>query len=58
MEISGKKAIVVGGASGFGRATVESLIARGASVAILDRPQSEGKAVAAEARRAPSTRST
>jgi NAD(P)-dependent dehydrogenase (short-subunit alcohol dehydrogenase family) len=48
MEISGKKAIVVGGASGFGRATVESLIARGASVAILDRPQSEGKSVAAE----------
>jgi NAD(P)-dependent dehydrogenase (short-subunit alcohol dehydrogenase family) len=48
MEISGKKAIVVGGASGFGRATVETLIARGANVAILDRPQSEGKAVAAE----------
>jgi NAD(P)-dependent dehydrogenase (short-subunit alcohol dehydrogenase family) len=48
MEISGKKAIVVGGASGFGRATVETLIARGASVAILDRPQSDGKAVAAE----------
>ncbi|MDT5336688.1 MAG: hypothetical protein QOD90_2193 [Mycobacterium sp.] len=48
MEISGKKAIVVGGASGFGRATVESLIAKGASVAILDRPQSDGKAVAAE----------
>jgi NAD(P)-dependent dehydrogenase (short-subunit alcohol dehydrogenase family) len=47
MEISGKKAIVVGGASGFGRATAESLIARGASVAILDRPQSEGKNVAA-----------
>ena len=48
MEISGKKAIVVGGASGFGRATVETLIARGANVAILDRPQSDGKAVAAE----------
>jgi NAD(P)-dependent dehydrogenase (short-subunit alcohol dehydrogenase family) len=47
MEISGKKAIVVGGASGFGRATAESLIARGASVAILDRPQSEGKDVGA-----------
>jgi NAD(P)-dependent dehydrogenase (short-subunit alcohol dehydrogenase family) len=47
MEISGKKAIVVGGASGFGRATAESLVARGASVAILDRPQSEGKDVAA-----------
>jgi NAD(P)-dependent dehydrogenase (short-subunit alcohol dehydrogenase family) len=48
MEISGKKAIVVGGASGFGRATAESLIAKGASVAILDRAQSDGKAVAAE----------
>ena len=48
MEISGKKAIVVGGASGFGRATVETLVARGATVAILDRPQSEGKDVAAE----------
>jgi NAD(P)-dependent dehydrogenase (short-subunit alcohol dehydrogenase family) len=47
MEISGKKAIIVGGASGFGRATAESLAARGASVAILDRPESDGKAVAA-----------
>ena len=46
MEISGKKAIVVGGASGFGRATVELLVARGADVAILDRPQSEGKSIA------------
>jgi NAD(P)-dependent dehydrogenase (short-subunit alcohol dehydrogenase family) len=46
MEISGKKAIVVGGASGFGRATAESLIARGADVAILDRAQSDGKDVA------------
>ena len=48
MEISGKKAIVVGGASGFGRATAELLAKRGASVAILDRPQSDGKDVAAE----------
>lgn len=48
MEISGKKAIVVGGASGFGRATAEALVKAGASVAILDRPQSDGKAVAAE----------
>ena len=47
MEISGKKAIIVGGASGFGRATAESLAARGASVAILDRPESDGKTVAA-----------
>jgi NAD(P)-dependent dehydrogenase (short-subunit alcohol dehydrogenase family) len=46
MEISGKKAIVVGGASGFGRATAESLVARGANVAILDRTQSDGKDVA------------
>jgi NAD(P)-dependent dehydrogenase (short-subunit alcohol dehydrogenase family) len=46
MEISGKKAIVVGGASGFGRATAESLVARGANVAILDRAQSDGKDVA------------
>ena len=47
MEISGQKAIIVGGASGFGRATAESLAARGASVAILDRAQSDGKVVAA-----------
>jgi NAD(P)-dependent dehydrogenase (short-subunit alcohol dehydrogenase family) len=47
MEISGKKAIIVGGASGFGRATAESLAARGASVALLDRAESDGKAVAA-----------
>jgi NAD(P)-dependent dehydrogenase (short-subunit alcohol dehydrogenase family) len=46
MEIEGKKAVVVGGASGFGRATAESLAKRGASVAVLDRPQSKGKEVA------------
>lgn len=46
MEISVKKAIVVGGASGFGRATAESLVAGGANVAILDRTQSDGKDVA------------
>lgn len=46
MNIEGKKAIFVGGASGFGRATAEALAERGAAVAILDRPQSEGKAVA------------
>jgi NAD(P)-dependent dehydrogenase (short-subunit alcohol dehydrogenase family) len=46
MEIEGKKAIVVGGASGFGRATAESLAKRGASVAVLDRPQSKGAEVA------------
>ena len=44
MEIEGKKAVIVGGASGFGRATAESLAKRGASVAVLDRPQSKGQA--------------
>lgn len=47
MEISGKKAIVVGGASGMGRATAELLAARGAQVAILDRETSDGADVAA-----------
>ncbi|MBB2991570.1 NAD(P)-dependent dehydrogenase (short-subunit alcohol dehydrogenase family) [Mycolicibacterium iranicum] len=46
MEIEGKKAVIVGGASGFGRATAEALAKRGASVAVLDRPQSKGKEVA------------
>lgn len=46
MEVAGKKAIVVGGASGFGKATAEALAKRDASVAILDRPQSKGKEVA------------
>ncbi|KUI22071.1 3-hydroxy-2-methylbutyryl-CoA dehydrogenase [Mycobacterium sp. IS-1496] len=48
MEIEGKKAVVVGGASGFGRATVEALTKRGATVAVLDRPQSKGQEVADE----------
>ena len=46
MEINGKKAIVVGGASGMGRASAELLAAKGASVAILDREGSDGKEVA------------
>jgi NAD(P)-dependent dehydrogenase (short-subunit alcohol dehydrogenase family) len=46
MEIDGKKAVVVGGASGFGRATTEALAKRGARVAVLDRPTSEGQQVA------------
>lgn len=37
MEINGKKAVVVGGASGMGRASAELFAARGADVAILDR---------------------
>ncbi|MET0901557.1 MAG: SDR family NAD(P)-dependent oxidoreductase [Mycobacterium sp.] len=46
MEINGKKAIVVGGASGMGRASAELLAAKGAGVAILDREGSDGKDVA------------
>ncbi len=46
MEIQGKKVIVVGGASGMGRATAELLHSRGAQVAVLDREGSDGAAVA------------
>lgn len=46
MEINGKKVVVIGGASGMGRASAELLAARGASVAILDREGSDGKEVA------------
>lgn len=46
MEISGKKVVVIGGASGMGRASAELLASRGASVAILDREGSDGKDVA------------
>ena len=46
MEIKGKKAVVVGGASGMAKAAAELLVERGASVAILDRPQSAGSDVA------------
>jgi len=47
VEISGKKAVVVGGASGMARASAELLHARGASIAILDLPTSAGAEVAA-----------
>ncbi len=36
MELKGKVAIVTGGASGLGRATVEAYVAKGAKVAIFD----------------------
>ena len=36
VNIAGKKAVVIGGASGLGRATAEALVARGADVAVLD----------------------
>jgi NAD(P)-dependent dehydrogenase (short-subunit alcohol dehydrogenase family) len=46
VDIKGKKAIVVGGASGMAKASAELLAEKGASVAIIDRPQSAGADVA------------
>ena len=46
MEIKGKKAVIVGGASGMARASAEMFVERGASVAILDLPTSAGEEVA------------
>lgn len=46
MEIKGKLAVVVGGASGMGRASAELLAERGAQVAIIDRPGGAGEEVA------------
>src|SRR5215469_8777021 len=50
-ELSGKVAIVTGGASGIGRATVTGLLRQGAAVAVLDRDESGAKAVADEGQR-------
>ena len=48
MEIAGKKAVIVGGASGMARASAELLQQKGAAVAILDLPTSGGAEVAKE----------
>ena len=48
MKIEGSVAIVTGGASGLGEATVRALVAKGGKAAILDRPQSNGEKLAAE----------
>ena len=47
MELSHKVAIVTGGASGLGLATVEAYLAKGAKVAIFDLNVEQGQAVAA-----------
>ena len=47
MLIEGKKAVIVGGASGMAKASAEMLRARGADIAILDLPTSAGAEVAA-----------
>src|SRR5260370_33426660 len=43
-ELSGKVALVTGGASGIARATVLALLQAGATVAALDRDEAGGKA--------------
>ena len=48
MQIAGKTALVTGGASGLGRATVEELLRAGASVVIADLPSSDGETAAKE----------
>jgi NAD(P)-dependent dehydrogenase (short-subunit alcohol dehydrogenase family) len=48
VKVRGMRAVVVGGASGMGRATAEKLAGLGATVAILDLPASDGAAVAKE----------
>src|SRR5215468_3705278 len=47
MEIRGRTAVIVGGASGMARATAEMLVREGARVAILDLPTSKGEEAAA-----------
>ncbi len=48
MDIHNKVAIITGGASGLGAATVRNLASSGARIAILDRNDVEGKKIASE----------
>ena len=48
MNIEGRVAVVVGGASGMARATAQAIVEHGGGVAILDLPSSAGAAVADE----------
>ncbi len=48
MKLDGAVAVVTGGASGLGEATVRMFTSGGARAAILDRPQSNGAQLAAE----------
>lgn len=46
MQVPGSRVLVTGGASGIGAGVARDLLAHGASVALLDLPQSAGKQVA------------
>jgi NAD(P)-dependent dehydrogenase (short-subunit alcohol dehydrogenase family) len=48
VEINGKKAVIVGGASGMAKASAELLRQKGADIAILDLPNTAGAEVAKE----------
>ena len=48
MELNGTSAIVSGGASGLGEATVRELAAAGATVVVADLNDERGKAIAGE----------
>lgn len=48
MKLEGTVALVTGGASGLGEATVRAFLARGGKAAILDRPNSNGEQLAKE----------
>jgi len=48
MQLEGSVALVTGGASGLGEATVRNFAAAGAKVVIVDRPQSKGGELAQE----------
>lgn len=45
-ELSGKVAVITGGASGIGRASVELFVAEGAKVVVADMEESAGRALA------------
>ncbi len=48
MDVSGKVALVTGGASGLGEATVRALVAGGAKAIIADKAKEKGEALASE----------